>query len=273
MNKKLFTLIYICLLLCIFFGCEQPKKDFEIAFLNTGDSDCIIIEVSETVIIIDTAYDYNYDKIKTYLDSLKVGRIDYLILTHFDKDHIGSAAKIIENYQIGEIIAPNYEKISAYITALDSAVRSTKTNYTKISEDKLVELENGRLWISVPKENIYKDENNYSLIVSLKYEKHSFLFMGDALKIRTQEFLADVDLPEWNYSLVKAPHHGDYSKPLRALCEDSQLEYCVITTDSQDNTEKNLIKLNQELEIKPYYTFDGDIIVTLIDGNLSIAQK
>lgn len=273
MKKRLLTLFCICLLVCILAGCNPPNDDFHIAFLNTGDSDCIIIEVSDTVIMIDTAYDFEYEKIKYYLDSSNISKIDYLILTHFDKDHIGSAASIIGSYQIGEIIAPNYAKVSEFYTALDLAVQSTATKYTKISEDKHIVLGSSRLWISAPKQNSYENENNFSLIVSLKYDNHSFLFMGDALKIRTQEFLADVDLAEWDYSLIKAPHHGDFSKPLRALCEASRLKYCVITTDSQENVAKKLIELNKELTIEPLYTFNGNIFVTQKDGNLSVSQN
>lgn len=266
------TLILFCLMFSVL-GCAEQTPDFEIAFLETGDSDCIVIQTPDSVIMIDTAYDSSFEKIKTYLDNQQIAKIDYLILTHFDKDHVGSAASIINSCEVGEVIAPNYEKQSEYMTALSESMQAKKVKYSKISEDVNIELNGVRLWISVPQESYYENENNYSLIVSLKYEGYSFLFMGDALKLRTQEFVNYADFEEWSYCLIKAPHHGDYSKPIKAIYESCPLQYCVITTDMPDNVGNKLIELNKELDVKPFYTFNGDVFVAISNGELKVSQR
>ena len=99
------------LLLCLIFffaGCgeKEPGGLFRMTILDTGKSDCIIMEAGNRVVVNDAADADDADAICDFLDKRQVGRIEYLILSHFDKDHIGSAAKLIRNYEVGCVLMP-----------------------------------------------------------------------------------------------------------------------------------------------------------------------
>ena len=80
------------------------KLPFEIDILSTGKSDFILIEAEGKFIIIDCGFYENSTKIKEFLNYKDVEEIEYLILSHNDKDHIGGAPIILDNFKINNFI-------------------------------------------------------------------------------------------------------------------------------------------------------------------------
>ena len=114
MKKLIKILIIMCVLLQMF-GCKartEKSSGLYIEFLSTGKSDCAIIQADELNIICDTAYEWNYSQIEERLKVLGIVSIDVMILTHFDKDHIGSAGHIINEIDVETVYMPDYEEES-----------------------------------------------------------------------------------------------------------------------------------------------------------------
>ena len=86
------------------------KLPFEIDILSTGKSDFILIECEGKFIVIDTGFYENSTVINDYLNYKGIEEIEYLILTHNDKDHIGGAPTILDNFKIKNLIQADYEK-------------------------------------------------------------------------------------------------------------------------------------------------------------------
>ena len=86
------------------------KLPFEIDILSTGKSDFILIECENKFIVIDCGLYESNTLIKDYLNYKGVNEIEYLILTHNDKDHIGSVPMILDNFKIKNLIQANYKK-------------------------------------------------------------------------------------------------------------------------------------------------------------------
>ena len=77
--------------------------------VGQGDSSVIILPFGKTILI-DTGglylNKYNISKNKTipYLNSLGISKIDILILTHGDYDHMGESINLIENFKVEKAI-------------------------------------------------------------------------------------------------------------------------------------------------------------------------
>ncbi|UKI13072.1 MAG: MBL fold metallo-hydrolase [Oscillospiraceae bacterium] len=65
-------------------------------FLSVGKADCILLRMDDRVILIDTGEKADAALIRRTLDGYGIRRIDCLILTHYDNDHIGAAAAVLE---------------------------------------------------------------------------------------------------------------------------------------------------------------------------------
>lgn len=280
-RKRLCVLCIMLVLMMTGCGLQSSEKQIEkekvdgckITFFDTGKSDSILIQMDDCVVLNDTADEDDYEKIQKALDEKGIDKIDYMIISHFDKDHIGSAAQLIENNEIGCVLMPSYWGDSDEYKDMMSAIqdkgvesRNLKGNYEFMAGET-------DIFVDVAHESSYKDENNYSLITTVTYGENSVLLMGDALKVRMEEFLEDVPAKENQYVLVKTPHHGDYYKKLKNFFKTTKPQYAIITdSDERERVEDKLLSLLEEIECNVLYTYHGDIVVNLDASGMHVEQ-
>ena len=246
--------------------------------LKTGKSDCVLIKVDDTIILMDTADADDYGLICNELQSLGISCIDYLILTHFDNDHIGTAAKVIEDFEVAEVYMPNYVRDSKLYRSLVAALdeQSARTHVTKLNDDTEIVLPAGKLWINVSR--VYPDlsheqpipedsmDNDLSLICGLSLGDFSALFMGDAEKKRCEDFLAQTQY-QGQYDFVKMPHHGSYNKALKDVLTGCDVKYAAVCSDAFANVDNKTVLLLRDLGALTYYSYNGTFVLRT-DGTL-----
>ena len=94
-------------------------------FFDVGQGDCSLIRIKNKNILIDTGGNYKYDDINNYYESMKsigVKKIDYLIITHGDFDHMGEAINLVNNFKVEKVIfncAPYNDLENELIKVLD----------------------------------------------------------------------------------------------------------------------------------------------------------
>ena len=243
-----------------------------IRVLDTGKSDCILIKIDDVVIMMDTADADDYGEICDLLESLGISRIDYLILTHYDNDHIGCAARVVEDFEVTNVYAPNYVRDSGLYRSLMSALeqRAAVTTLHKIQEDTTLPLEVGSMWLNVSRvypELSHEDpipedsmDNDLSLICGLELGEFSALFMGDAEKKRCEDFEAQTAYAG-EYDFVKLPHHGNQNKTLREYLSSIRPRYGVICTDNFQSVEVELVNLLRGMGTLIYYSYNGQTVL------------
>ena len=213
---KVFVLIVI-LLLYIY---NQKGKKLEINFIDVGQGDCTYIKTPhDKNIIIDAGegnsekYDYGKNVVLPYLLDKKVKKIDYLIISHADSDHIGGVFAIIENIKVENIIIGiQPEKSKQYVDLLEIASRKNIEILEIFAGINLKIEENIFLQVLWPIKNKMIDENalnNNSLVFKFYYNNFSCLFTGDIEDIAEDEIVR-----QYYYSnllksnILKVSHHG-----------------------------------------------------------------
>lgn len=73
-------------------------------FLDVGQGDCILIDCGETEVLIDGGNNGAGDEVVSYLTPYIDGKLDYLIATHPDADHVGGLDAVLEAFEVGEVI-------------------------------------------------------------------------------------------------------------------------------------------------------------------------
>lgn len=114
---------------------------FMVSYLDVGQADCELITCGGQAVLIDSGDIDAYDKVAAYLNALDIKKIDYFILTHAHSDHIGSAAKIIQNFEITNIIMPRYTEqnmpdTNIYTNLLQTISESGATAYAATPGDR-----------------------------------------------------------------------------------------------------------------------------------------
>ena len=207
---------------------EEPRSGLEVTVLDAGKADAILLTTPASAVLIDCGEKGYGEEILGVLAARGVEKLDLLIVTHFDRDHVGGAAKVIGGIPIARVLQSGRPGDSGayrkYIRALEKASLSPET----VRETLSFTLDGAEYTVEPPQREHYnRDEsNNSSLIVTLVYGRTRLLFMGDAETARIAEYLASSPAP---CDLVKLPHHGEKEKMLDALLAAVKPRYAVIT--------------------------------------------
>lgn len=268
-NDKIILILSVIALLAISLFLINKFKDninykTKIYFFNAGKADAILISKNNKYMMIDTGESSLSKEILEYFEKNKITKLDYLIITHFDKDHVGSAASIINKIEIGEVLQSNYPKDSDYYNNYLKALEEKNITPKTVTGDYQIKLDDLEITVNGP-DKIYDDNesNNSSLIVSIKDNNNKFLFMGDSQNQRIKDFLSS-NLE--TYDFLKVPYHGHYLKRLEELVKTKNIKYAVITSSNKEKEDEDTIKVLDKYDIKYYLTRNGSVIV-LSDGN------
>ncbi len=274
-KRNLLLTILLCLALfmagCGGGGAEKGAL-LKMTFLDTGKSDCIVIEAGESVVVNDTADADDAAAICAFLDERGKTKIAYLILSHFDKDHIGSAADLVSRYEVGCVLMPDYEEDSEAYRALMQALKESDTESRRLRAAYAFSLEGIGFYVDAPRERVYENDNNYSLITCVTNGENRFVLMGDAKKARTGEFLESEEA-KGRFDLIKMPHHGNYTRNLEALFETAKPRYAVLTADpARQRVEEKTVRLLDEYGCEAYYTDEGTVTVISDGSQVQVSQ-
>ena len=276
-NKPIvYALLLFLFLLC---GCQSEKTsisapdvtgEFDFTVLKAGQADAIIMKTENHSVIIDLGEEDDGDEISEFLEENNITNVDYIFITHYDKDHIGGFAEVMETVTAKNILVPDYEGTSDEYTEFLNTVDAKNLSITRLTEDASLILDDVLFEISVPKKQFYKEgDNDYSLVISVTHGENTFLFAGDAEKERLSEVLSEFGK---EYDFVKIPHHGKHNGNTKRFINTVKPKYAVIT-DSEKNPASNKTLsylVTQKTEI--YSTKNGDVQV-VSDGKQIIINQ
>ena len=207
----------------------EPKEKADFYFLQTAeDADCTLLLSGGKSILIDTGEAQDYEAICALLREQNLNRIDCLILTHPDKDHIGSAQALAQNYPIGLVVQPYYAKEKDSFQALNDALDAQRIPRLILSRSRNFTYGDLRLTVYPPEKTNYQNDNNYSLAIEVKHGQTALFFAGDAYNARTQELLR---LPLHRVDLYHASYHGRDYENGSLLLQALMPQYVIVTSD------------------------------------------
>ena len=264
--KQLWIFAVIVILVVSATGCENKKKTIDpnsmmVYFINVGKGDCALLQFQNKNYLIDTGYEETADDVEKFLRDHNVVTIDGIILSHYDKDHVGGAADIIHNFTVKNIYMPDYidsgNKYAEFMEKVELYGLQDTINYVK--EDQTITEGKVTIDLFACKETYYEQENDYSIVAKVTYDKDTYLFTVDAEKARIKELLT-YDGSTFKADVLKIPHHGGYNKKVDDLVEMVAPKYAVSTSETEDTTEQELKDIMTENNITCYYTCNGTIV-------------
>ncbi|MBR4720241.1 MAG: MBL fold metallo-hydrolase [Clostridia bacterium] len=264
-----YALILILSLLC---GCQNsgtntslPEVTGQFAFtvMKAGQADAIIAKTQNHNVIIDLGEKDDGDEISEFLEENNITDVDYIFITHYDKDHVGGFPEVMENITAKNIVVPDYEGISDEYKEFIKTVDEKNLTVTRLTEDISFVLDDVLFEVSAPKKQIYKEgDNDYSLVISVTHGENTFLFAGDAEKERLSEVLSEFDR---QFDFLKVPHHGRYNGKTEEFISAVKPKYAVITDSEKNPASDKTISVLKMQKSEIYSTKDGNVSV-LSDG-------
>ena len=207
------------------------------------------------------------------LEDMGVESIDYLMITHFDRDHAGGAAQIIHDFDVKALLRPEYMKESDESAECMAAAEDRGVKVIIITSQTDIQLGSTKLVIH-PADKVYENDasNNSSLVTEVFHGNNSLLFTGDIEKER----IADIkyELNDAGYDFLKVPHHGRYEKILPEFFSLVGAQSAVITSSEKNPEEQETIQALEDAGVKDILLTRGGEITLQSDGRkLDFTQK
>lgn len=268
----LFALILmLAALLISLSACGSGRKDaeaFRAAFIDVGKGDCILLEKDGASILIDAGYEDTADEVLSYLEAQGVGSPDILIITHYDKDHVGGAAQLAAALKPARILLPDYEGSSKFYKRLMETIEENALSAETVSENVSFTLSDVDYTVFAS-DVVYEmgedgeegNDNDVSLVISAVYGEDSYLFVGDIEKKGIKAYLS---AGHGEYDVLKIPHHGKYEGNSDEFLESVEPLIAVITDSVDDPAEDKLLNLLEGIDV--YRSSESGTIVITSEG-------
>ena len=238
--------------------CSAQTKAMDTYFFNVGKADAILIICEDTFVMIDCGTNKAGKELAETMTQMGITRLDLLVITHFDKDHVGGADHIIEAVQVDRVMEPAYESQSKQTLQYREALEEAGIQPETLHENVSFKLGGALYEIDVANRDWYgeNEENDFSLVIRVEYGRTSFLFAGDAENPRLIELLEE-GVKEAD--VLKVPHHGRYEAQSARFFEAVSPEYAVITSDAEEPEEPIIVSLLETGGVKVLLTRYGTV--------------
>ncbi len=249
-----------------------------VTVLDVGNADCILLQSGKITALIDAGENNDDDAVLAALKSAGVTKLDYVIATHADADHIGGMDTVIRNIPIDTFL----------MSFMPKGYTPTTRTYERMLEAMAdcnvlpTEAEHGAVYpfgeatITILSGiSDYTDTNDQSVVCLVSHREMDFLFMGDAGKEVEREILDAV--PNLDVEVLKVGHHGSSTSSdgpfIRSVSPDIALITCGYS-NSYNHPHSVTLQTLKRNAVKVYRSdLNGEIVLTSDGTTITVATE
>lgn len=261
---------------------DLNNDKLNMVFFYVGQADCSLIKFRNRTMLIDAGNNEDGKNIANYLKEIGVTKINYLIGTHADEDHIGGLDDIVRELDIEKIYMPKVgsEVVNYKNVVKEAAKKNLIVETPKVGDKFNISDASCEVLAMMDKKGV--SDNNSSIVIQMNYGITKYLFMGDAEKeVENSRKWEKVDV-------LKVGHHGSATSTSQTFLDQVKPHYSVVEVGKDNsyrlpnnNTIKRLEEsgttiLRTDINQSSFWmTSDGNTIETNevkvnLDGNKSI---
>ncbi len=243
------------------------ENELAVQFLDVGQGSAALIHRGDSWMLMDGG-DREYSSyVVSFLKKQGVERLDYVVVSHYDADHLNGIVGVLNAFACDQVLAPDYET--------DTKIYQS---FLKVTEDKKIPVAHPKLGdtfsfadssfrIVSPVAYSYKDANSNSLGIRLEHGANSFLICGDCTEESEQDLLyfgVDVDS-----DVYAANHHGSKYSNSEEFLEVVSPSHVVISCgkgNSYGHPNASVMLSIQKLGAAMYRTDLQGIVTAISDG-------
>lgn len=268
-KRLIFTLALCAVTVVIWLPLLQAQhRVLEVAFLDVGQGDSILITTpSQRQVLIDGGpHDAVLRALGNHMSWLD-RRIDVVVATHPDADHIGGLIPVLERFEVDAVMFSGVAKETLESDALYAQVTQKNIQRIEARRGQDIQLGDGVvLSILFPDRDVSGVEaNDGSIVTRLTYGGHSFLFTGDAPQ-SIERYITTLDESTLKSTVLKVGHHGSHTSTDEVFLGYVDPEYAILSrgcNNSYGHPHEEIVRLLQEQGGAIYDTCeDGDVVFT-----------
>ena len=278
-----FVLLFLVMLL-IHKGYIYFDSNLYVYYLDVGQGDSALIRLPNNSgnILIDTGGKFSYEMEKwrekrskysivksstiPFFKSFGIKKLDYLILSHGDYDHIGEAINLIDNFNVEKVIF-NCGEFNDLEKELIKVLDKKKIRYYLCIKE--LNIDNNELYFLQTKE--YDNENDNSNVIYAELNGYKFMFMGDAGVDKEKDILDKYNIS--NIDVLKVGHHGSKTSSGKVFIDGINPKYSIISVGKNNRYGHPNKEVLNNLDCSKIYRTDqyGSIMFKIKKNKLRIA--
>ncbi len=247
--------------------------------IDVGQGDATLLREKNHAILIDTGGKLNYvkeswmkkkefhisDNYITFFKSIGIDKLNYLVITHGDADHMGEVINLVNNFKIEKVIF-NCGEFNDLENELIKVLNRKKINYYSCIKE--LSFNKNKLYFLQTKE--FDNENDNSNVIYTELNGYNFLFMGDASTITEKEIIDKYNLP--NIDVLKVGHHGSKTSSGEYFINEINPKYSVISVGKNNRYGHPNKEVIDNLKNSKIYRTDkqGSIMFKIKNNKLKI---
>lgn len=280
--KKYHYFALLCLLIIIHHNINFFNKYPYVVFLDVGQGDSIYVNLPHNKgnLLIDTGGHLNYEKdwqvknnkykigedsIIPYLHSIGVTKLDYLVLTHGDEDHLGESIDIVKQFKVSKVVL-NSGSLTFLEESLINSLKDLGIPYSFGKKGDIITLNKYSFHILNPSDDI--NENDNSLVIYTNINDTSILLTGDISASIERKLINEY--PKLNVDILKIGHHGSKTSTCEEFLDTIEPTYGIIQVGLNNrfnHPHQEVLKRLERKQIKVFQTSHNGSIKFVFRAN------
>jgi len=204
---------------------EPLTDEYRVTILDVGQGQCILLQSEGKTYMVDCGGSYDEgtaDLAAATLLSQGVRELDGLILTHYDKDHMGAAEFLLQRVPAKVLILPQGEGGENWETQI-----LPELSGEKITAVRDIQISWGNAAITIFSSQYHENNNESSLCVLFQRENCDILITGDRSIVGEMLLLRSANIPMLDALIVG--HHGAANATSELLLQATRPDVAVIS--------------------------------------------
>lgn len=181
-------------------------KEMKVHFIDVGQGDSTLIQAPNgKTMLIDGGERDQGNSLVTYLKSQGIKKLDYVVATHPDSDHIGGLIAVLNSISIGQFINSGKDHNTATYEQMLRLISDKNIKYSEPKTGDTITLDSAVKIQVLHVDSTLSDNNDASIVLKVTYGQVSFLLQADASKEIEAKIMKKYNVAA---TILKAGHHG-----------------------------------------------------------------
>lgn len=232
---------------------DLNNEDFNVLFMYVGQADSTLVKYKNKIMLIDAGNNEDGKNIVKFLKDKGISKLDYIVGTHYDEDHIGGLDDIIENFDIAKFYLSNGGELGPNYYNLEKAAKKKNLAITIPKVGDKIDFGDVDMEVMAASKFDGKNDNNASIVIQAKYGSRKYLFMGDLEKQEEAK-------RKWNeVDVLKAGHHGSNTSSTQEFLNQVKPKYVFVSAGKNNKYRLPNAKAMERIEKTGAKIFRTDV--------------
>ena len=243
-------------------------------FIDVGQGDSIFLESPNgKTMLVDGGVKGAGQKVVSYLKELGVNKLDIVVATHPDADHIGGLIPVLNSIDIGQFYDSGKVHTSQTFEEMLTLIDTKNIPYNVPKAGDSLEFD-ADINVKVLNANEHATDNNdASIVLKVTYGNVSFLLTADAGIALEKEMMQN----DVKATILKAGHHGSNTSSSAEFIQKVHPEVTILSYgegNKYGHPHAEVVERLQAIGSKIYATAEAGTVIVSTDGvNYDVNSK